>query len=821
MARKPNKPDEIFHRRDIDVNIARNPLSILCLLALLAACDSGTNQDAASVTTTRDAWGIPSIKGTSIEAVYEEFGYVMAVDRLWQLETNRRFSRGKLAEIYGPRLVPADMQTLLMSYSEDEYRKIFKTLSPGSRQLIEAYVQGVNRRVAEVLADSDLLPLEFQKMDIKPESIDELDIMAFATALMRRFGYLGGGEFANLAKVKTLREKFGDNEAARIFDDLVWLNDPDAPTYVNGDVRTDFIPGKNNQQAWRAPADNPDINVLVDNFTLQRALATSEAGRVGAPLQFGSLSWTLSAEVTGTGYPILVGEPQMGYMVPNMFAEFHLQAEGLNVYGLSIPLFPAISIGHNSNIAWSHMVGMGDSIDIYEEKLNPENRTEYWFNGQWKKMESRLVELIVRGEEETRKVTFYRTIHGPVFSPVAFDPDSAKGDIAFSKKLVHWMREPLTVQGWMQINAAGNVDEFSAGAAQIMSSLHSTYADIKGNIGYWHTGLVPERPKDYDPRFPLPGTGDAEWKENYSPGIHVLNPQEGFVAGWNNKAHPSLRNPFATNPNYIFGSYHRSEWVSDSIRGRTDLDTAANKALIKHIAGAGTWMGNHHNGVGLTKRTLLPHLQVALADAGEIERNALKLLDSWDGRSALDVVSDTMFQSGHVIYIEWLSRLMKATFADELADVHKFEGVDNRLLALLFRLLNGNGLKMKASRDYFDNINTSEIETQNDIFLATFQQTITHLTDEFGHDDVTNWKMERNKIEFKHNLFGKVADMYDSNFGTYVQIVELRPTGAVGFSRWPLGQSSNITKGSDGKPLLDRHYLDMLPLYKAFRYRDK
>jgi penicillin amidase len=798
----------------------RLPILILLTLLTLAASNASLAQDAQAVRTSRDSWGIPSIEGGSITAVYEEFGYVIAVDRLWQFETNRRFSQGKLAEIYGPQLVSSDIRALVMSYSDDEYQTIYDTFSPRSKQLIEAYVEGVNRRIEEVIADPSLLPLEFQMLGINPERIDELDIMAFATSLMRQFGFLGGGEFGNLATIKALKEKFGDEEAIEVFDDLVWLNDPDAPTYVSGDLLSNFVPGADNQQAWKLPTDNPDIDAWVDADNRQDLIANTEARRIGAPLEFGSLSWTLSADKTGTGYPILVGEPQMGYMVPNMFAEVQLRADGLDVAGMTLPLFPAVPIGHNKNIAWSHMVGMGDSVDIYEEKLNPEDRTRYWFNGQWKQMDSRLVKIKVRGEED-REITLFRTIHGPVFSPTNFNPATATSDIAYSRKLVHWMREPLTLQGWMQVNIATNPDEFAAGVAQIMSSLHSTYADIDGNIGYWHTGFVPERPAEYDPRFPLPGTGEAEWGENYLPGVHVLNPAEGFISGWNNKAHPSVRNPFATNQNYIFGSFHRSDWVSDSIKGRTDLDTAANKELIEYLAGAGTWAANQHNGIGLSKQTLLPQLQAAITNASETEKDALQVLQAWDGRSSLDVVDDTLFQAGHVIYLDWVSRLINATFADELAGVQRIRDVDNRLMALLFRSLKDSELTMTTSRNYFDNIDTPTAETQDDIFRTTFQETIAHLADEFGNEDTANWKTERNKVEFRHNMFGKLADMYDSNFGTYVQIIELRPTGAVGFSRWPLGQSSNITAGPDGKPLLDENYLNLLPLYENFEYREK
>ncbi len=60
-------------------------------------------------TVTRDQHGIPSIQADTEQELFEEFGYVTAVDRLWQMEVNKRWGRGILAEIFGPKLVPADM----------------------------------------------------------------------------------------------------------------------------------------------------------------------------------------------------------------------------------------------------------------------------------------------------------------------------------------------------------------------------------------------------------------------------------------------------------------------------------------------------------------------------------------------------------------------------------------------------------------------------------------------------------------------------------------------------------------------------------------
>src|SRR3712207_5050845 len=61
-------------------------------------------------------------------------------------------------------------------------------------------------------------------------------------------------------------------------------------------------------------------------------------------------------------------------------------------------------------------------------------------------------------------------------------------------------------------------------------------ADSQGNIGYWHPGLLPIKPRGYDERLPFPGTGEAEWKGFLSVAQrpHVINPKQGWLANWNN-----------------------------------------------------------------------------------------------------------------------------------------------------------------------------------------------------------------------------------------------------------------------------------------------
>jgi penicillin amidase len=550
-------------------------------------------------------------------------------------------------------------------------------------------------------------------------------------------------------------------------------------------------------------------------------MAFKEAQRVGAPVKLGSNTWTLSPQVTGTGYPILVGQPQMGHTVPTIINEVTLKGGRFDVVGMTFPILPLIPIGHNHFLAWSHMVGMCDNVDVYQEILNPFNKEEYLFNGKWHKMQKRIEKIKVAGGE-IKEIAIYRTVHGPVFSPFLFDPTTAKVDKVYTKKIAHWKIEALSSDGWLKMMMAKNASEFGEGAALIMTSLHTSYADIHGNIGYWHTGLNPERPEGYDSRLPLPGTGQAEWTGRYLPNASVINPAKGFVTGWNNKASPDTRNPDGNNPDYQFGRHHRALWLLLALNDAKNMDLQANKELMKYAGGAGTYYPQH-NAYGILCKDFLPAMSSAIKMASTLDKpllnKMLQILSAWDGRSVIDVVKDDHFQAGHTIFLDWLPRAVKATFEDEFAGIEDFKLVRSSLFNLFVRCIDGSTSTLPVSRNYFDNTNTQEIETVEDIFLKTLSETAGALKEKFKNEDPVSWQAPRSKIIFKHNMFGPVAEMWDNNVGTYIQIVELRPEGAVGYSRWPLGQSGHVSLGADKKPVFDPHFLDMLPHYKNYTYQ--
>ena len=96
-----------------------------------------------------------------------------------------------------------------------------------------------------------------------------------------------------------------------------------------------------------------------------------------------------------------------------------------------------------------------------------------------------------------------RTIHGPVQERV--------GNIAYARRYATWMRELGTLTGLADVDTASNIAEVNRAAAKLTWNENLMAADDRGNIGYWHPGLLPIRPKGWDERLPYPGDGRAEW----------------------------------------------------------------------------------------------------------------------------------------------------------------------------------------------------------------------------------------------------------------------------------------------------------------------
>ena len=243
---------------------------------------------------------------------------------------------------------------------------------------------------------------------------------------------------------------------------------------------------------------------------------------------------------------------------------------------------PVIGIGHNEHVAWGLTSGLSDEDDLYAEQLAGD--ASYRFKGNSEPMECRnerfvfnappsnLLDLLDGTAPDTRSGSttkrICRTRHGPV--------QARAGGVAYARRYAIWGREIETLEGLADINAAANVKAVDRAIDKVSWNENVVAADDQGNIGYWHPGLIPLRPKLWDERLPYPGTGEAEWDGFLKPDQRpqVINPKQGFVSNWNNV--PSVGWTAGDGParERMTGGFHRGGYLH-------------NTAKAAHAAGGG------------------------------------------------------------------------------------------------------------------------------------------------------------------------------------------------------------------------------------------
>jgi acyl-homoserine-lactone acylase len=138
-------------------------------------------------------------------------------------------------------------------------------------------------------------------------------------------------------------------------------------------------------------------------------------------LPIGSNATALGKNSTSTGSGMILGNPHFPWRGRYRFTQQHLTIPGeYNVAGASLIGSPAVNIGWNNNVAWSHTVSTAYRFTPYEYRtvLSP---TQYLTTSGLKQLERRTVqvEAKVNGSIKTLTEDMYRTPQGYVIDAPA------------------------------------------------------------------------------------------------------------------------------------------------------------------------------------------------------------------------------------------------------------------------------------------------------------------------------------------------------------------------------------------------------------------
>ncbi len=261
----------------------------------------------AAATVKRDARGVPHIEASSWQDAIFLQGFVTAQDRLWQMDSLRRFAAGELCEVFGRGALGADEGSRRLRMRAIAEADVLR-LRPADRAVLAEYARGVN---------------------------------FFIETHRGRYSL----EFTLPGHAYNPR-----------------------PWTLADSVLVGLVMFRDLTDSWQFEVEKAVFLARSNDLARAQALFPAMQGQYASP---GSNAWAVSGSHTEDGKPMAANDPHLAFGIPSTWHLVHLRAPGLNVSGAALPGVPSVITGHNEQIAWGVTNLQADVMDVYAEQLNP------------------------------------------------------------------------------------------------------------------------------------------------------------------------------------------------------------------------------------------------------------------------------------------------------------------------------------------------------------------------------------------------------------------------------------------------------------------
>lgn len=620
-----------------------------------------------------DERGVPHIQAATELDAYRALGYVHAQDRLFQMEMVRRLAQGQLSEVLGEKTVKIDrlFRTLRLHQHAKSYLKTLKPNSP-AMQSLNAYLDGINQYQA-----TRAKPLEFDLLGISPRPFTAEDTISVAGYLAYSFA----AAFRTEPVLTYIRDELSE-DYLRIFD-LSTPSQGDAtyPEPSSTNATSTLSSSKLTANDWQG------LNVLAE--VSQAALFEHNL-----PQFEGSNAWVMAGSKTQSGKPLLAGDPHIGFSVPAVWYEAHLQTPSFELYGHFQALNPFALLGHNQAFGWSLTMFQNDDLDLIALPPNWDDFTSH-------------TELITIKGQAPEELTLYSSDFGPIIN-------AALGEEMPDTPIAMWWAfletENPILEAFYDFNRANTLDKARAAASKIHApGLNMVWANTAGDIAWWAAGKVPIRDASTQPAFILDSQTAQAKKYGFYPfsdNPQEENPERGYIVS---------ANFLPTSPNQIplHGYYNLAD------RG---------EQLIKELSQTNKqWNAQNSQAVQLGEqssyapRLLKPLLGDLYASASSKEETLLiNQLAKWQGNFPTNSYLPTVFT-------EFTYQLLKATFLDELGEKTFNNLLSTRIIDSALPLLAAD-----PNSPWWNNHKTGQEQTRQEVVGQAWQASLKHLNKTLG-----------------------------------------------------------------------------------------
>ncbi len=724
-----------------------------------------------------DDRGVPHVFATTETDAYRALGYVVARDRLFQLDLQTHAASGRLTEWAGAVALSLDRQTRDLGMPRAAERKLaaIDTASMAWR-VMTAFSDGVNAYIDGMRPSQ--VPVEYRLLGVRPERWKPINSIHLFNRMGWTLSYLHD-ETARLA----VAAKVGDAAAAALFPVNSPIEEPIQPSGARG-PRFVFAP--------IPPPGRPDT-AAARVAALLRAVEPPGFAPDADPRHFASNNWAVAPSRSADGHALLANDPHLDLTLPSIWYETQLVVPGtLDVYGVTIPGAPGIVLGFNRDVAWGFTNTGADVLDFYRETVDDTlHPTTYEVDGVWKPLEPR--------------VEVYRGKHGETL---------ATDTVRYTSRgpLMHRFGAWVSMR-WTLLEPSHEISAFydaghATSARAFLDAMAAGYfvpaqnmlvADRQGTIAIRSTGHFPIRPKGRTGLDLFDGSTSASDWTGYWPVDRYpqsFDPAQGYLASANQQPEDP-RQAFA----YLGDAHAWDPWRALDINQLLRADSSVTVDDMRRF---------QTSPLSVREQLFLPYF--LQAEAGAVRMPSLvaaaMVLRKWNGLYTRD-------NGGAVLFEEAMRKLRDFTW-DELEDSTRHRVAtpsDDIMLELL----------QQPNNPWWDQkITPRVVETRDMILVRALHAAYDSLVARLGPPETARWRWDSTaKVDIDHLLrirpFSAEGLLVDGGRGTlnpapggsfgpsWRMVVDLGPE-LKAWATYPGGQSGDPASPS---------YADRIPQWLA------
>ena len=644
------------------------------------------------VTIHRDQYGIPYVFAGNVADAIRAQGFVIAQDRILQIEMYRALIDGRLASIIGEAGLNSDIKMRVIGIRRNAERHL-SFLSDESKSHLAWYAQGYNSFVNE---RTDEYPLELGLLGINPKKMELVDLLA----IQHFAGFLQGRNYEDEILSINMAVELG-LEKARSLTPLNINPDRKVPVLVN-EIRTMNVPNMSAKQKYR---DVADINMPV-------ALPAS-----------GSNNWVTGSSKSTGGLPILVNDPHLDATVlPGPWYPIGIFTPQIQAIGANLPGVPGLLLGRTQHVSFGVTNAYGDSQDLYIEKLDPNNAKNYMDGLTSRPFQVEHKTITVKDDStengsRQESIAIRYTKRGPVISDHQVFGIKSNDVVVLRMAAAEVERDSL---GVIQSLTAKTVTELDESFSKIdLLYINYVFADASGGIGHRSTGLIPLRVNGETAKVASPAD---DWN-GYIPKGEMpgqINPEKNWLGTSNHDVIPDDYPYYYSthfSPNYRY--LRTKELLSDNkLISAEDHWTMLKDVKNKHA------------------QRITPIFLAAIENYDSLA-SMYHELSSWNFEDQVDSVAATMFHLTH----EYLIRMM---FDDDVSE----ELLSEILKSRYYWLQRTDDMIVSGESEWFDMQSTQRQETLNDLIVMAALKSQAALKEKLGHDQ-NDWRWGKfHKVSF-------------------------------------------------------------------------